>query len=272
MTPAYDFMVRCSSLTEYPDCERRFASRHLQELIGGAGFAMREVAGQIGAKVGTAVHSGAAHMLRHKMKHGDTGNGADAIEQGIESLRDEMRNGTVLDDTTPTIGDAEKQVSRMVKAYQMFIAPRIQPVAVELELTARVTKTLRLTGHMDVAENEEIRDTKTGIHQRPNHPQYGGYSLLRRAHGSVVTKFHEDYVPRGAMAKPQREPKTTEYPVATSEQATKAVLNRIDLAVQVFTKTGNPWEFLPNPASMLCSDRFCPAFNTAFCLAHKGAK
>lgn len=266
----FTITARCSSLTEVPDCERRFAARHAQDLIGAAGYTVRQLPGQIGAKVGTATHSGVAHMLSHKIKTGELSDRQDAEEAGIESLRREVAEGAVLDETTPNLNTAERQVQRMVQAYFFNVAPEVQPIAVEEALEANFNERIRLTGHLDLSEDDQVRDLKTGIHQRPNHPQYGGYSLLRRSHGHKVSRFYEDYVPRGRIDRPQRVPVLTEYPVATCEQAARAVLNRLDQTLQTFMKNGNPWAFIPNPASMLCSDRFCPAHSTSFCRAHKG--
>lgn len=268
----FEVTARCSSLTEIPDCERRWAARHAQELIAAAGFTVRSVPNQIGAKVGTATHSGVAHMLQHKIDTGELSKRQDAEQAGIESLRDELAEGAVFDDSTPTMNTAERQVQRMVAVYHVVVAPQVRPVAVEQALEARFSPTLRITGHLDIAEDDIVDDLKTGVMQRPNHPQYGGYSLLRRSHGHKVTRVFEHYVPRGAIERPQKQPIITEYPTATCEQAARAVLTRIDTATQAFAKTGNPWEFLPNPASMLCSDRFCPAWSTSFCKAHKGAR
>ncbi|MEI6282059.1 MAG: PD-(D/E)XK nuclease family protein, partial [Alphaproteobacteria bacterium] len=204
--------VRASSLTTWPDCERRFAAKMMPDLVEAAGFTLRRVPSQIGAKVGTAVHSGAAHMLQHKIKTGELGKRQDATEAAMESLHDEIQMGTNWDETTPTINTAEKQTARMVSIYHLCVAPLIKPVAVELELTARFSDTLVITGHMDVAEDEEIRDTKTGVMQRPNHPQYGAYSLLRRSMKKTVNRFWEDYIPRNNIGQPQKEPRALEYP------------------------------------------------------------
>lgn len=262
--------ARCSSLTEVPDCERRWAARHAQELIGAVGFTVRQIPNQIGAKVGTAVHSGVAHMLQHKIDTGELSRRQDAEDAGIESLRQELEEGAVFDEATPTMNTAERQVQRMVAVYHVVIAPKVEPIAVEQALEADFSPTLRLTGHLDLAEDNVIDDLKTGVMQRPNHPQYGGYSLLRRSHGHTVTRVFEHYVPRGSIERPQRAPVITEYPIATCEQAARAVLRRIDGALQAFSQDGNAWNFIPNPSSMLCSDRFCPAWGTDFCRAHKG--
>ena len=263
-----DFLLRASSLTEFPDCERRFAARHLGDLVGAAGFQLRRLPNGIGAKVGTAVHAGAAHTLRHKMEHGETGPVEQAVEQGIESLRAEVASGTVWDDASPTMNIAEHQTKRMVESFSTFVAPTIQPVAVEQELVARFSARIRLIGHLDIAEDMGVDDNKTGARQRPNHPQYGSYSLLRRSNGFEVSRFREHYIPRVSIKQSQPQPTTTVYPVETCEQSAHAVLGRVEQAIIGFEKSGDAWQFLPNPASMLCSDKFCNAWGTSFCLAH----
>jgi hypothetical protein len=265
----FEIKARCSSLTEIPDCERRWAARHAQELLSAAGFQVRQMPGQIGAKVGTGTHSGVAHMLQRKIDTGELSSRQDAEEIGIESLRAELAEGAVFDDTTPTMNTAERQVQRMVAVYHVVIAPTVKPVAVEQALEARYNPRITLTGHLDLAEDNVVDDLKTGVLQRPNHPQYGGYSLLRRSHGHPVTNINEHYVPRNSIDRPQRQPVITPYPVATSEKAARAVLARIDSGLQGFLQDGDPWHWIPNPASMLCSDRFCPAHGTAFCQAHR---
>lgn len=264
----FDILVRSSSLTGFPDCERRFAARAIPEIVEGHGFQLRRTYGSIGGKIGTATHAGAAMLLSTKIKTGETGDIGDAIDASITSLRAEIAQGALWDEATPTINDAEKQTGRMVAAYNIFVAPRIRPVAVELEMTARFSPTLRLVGHMDVCENEEIRDTKTGIHRRPNHPQYGAYALLRRTHGHTVTRFWEDYVPRTAAKKVQGEPLSFEYPVGACEQSATKILKRADAAIQEFAHHGDPWAFIPNPASSLCGSKWCPAHGTRFCKVH----
>ncbi len=262
-------IVRASSLTSYADCQRMWAARTMPALVEAAGFTLRTVPHNIGAKVGTAVHSGAAHMLKEKIRTGETGSRQAAVDAGIESLRDEVQEGANWDETTPTMNTAERQTERMVSIYHMLVAPQIKPIAVELEMTARFSPTLKITGHLDVGEEDQIDDTKTGVMQRPNHPQYGAYSLLRRSAGHKVSRFFEDYIPRTSIKTAQREPTRTEYPVASCEQSARAILKSIDQAVGAFVADGNAWSFIPNPASMLCADRFCPAFNSDFCRVHK---
>lgn len=267
-----DLLVRASSLTEWPDCERRWAARHISGLVADAGHQLRQLPTQIGAKVGTAVHAGAAHMLAVKIKTGDVGNRAEAVECGIESLRAEVQQGCVWDDTSRTMTDAETQTKRMVEVFHGVTAPTIKPVSVEQEYRGRFSPTLSLIGHMDIAEDMGVDDNKTGVSQRPHHPQYGAYSLLRRTNNGTVSRFREHWIPRVPVRQVQPAPTTTVYPVETCEQSAHAVLGRIDTTVQQFAKSGDPWQFLPNPSSMLCSDRFCPAHSTGFCRSHAGKK
>lgn len=262
-------LARASSTTEWPDCQRRWAARNIPHLVRDAGFELRKVPNNIGAKVGTALHSGAAFMLQHKIDTGELSKKSDAVEHGIESLRREVQEGAAWDETSPNMTSAEQQTKRMVEIFHGVIAPTLRPVAVEQEMVARFSPTLRVIGHLDIAEDMGIDDNKTGIMRRPNHPQYGTYSLLRRSVGHTVSRVREHYVPRAPLSRTQPIPTTHIYPMETCEQAAHAVLKGIDAAVQTFKKNGDVWSFLPNPASMLCSDRFCPAHGTSFCRSHK---
>lgn len=265
-------LVRASSLTEWPDCERRWAARHLIGMVSDAGYQLRQLPSQIGAKVGTAVHAGAAHMLAAKIRTGELGSKKDAVEVGIESLRAEVATGCVWDETSPTPDKAETQTKRMVEIFHGVTAPTLNPVSVEQEYRGKFSDTLSLIGHMDIAEDMGVDDNKTGVSQRPHHPQYGAYSLLRRTNGGTVSRFREHWIPRVPVSRTQPVPTTTVYPVETCEQAAHAVLRKIDITAQAFAKDADPWNFIPNPSSMLCSDRFCPAWGTAWCTVHAKKK
>ena len=97
----FDILVRSSSLTGFPDCERRFAARAIPEIVEGHGFQLRRTYGSIGGKIGTATHAGAAMLLSTKIKTGETGDIGDAIDASITSLRAEIAQGALWDETTP---------------------------------------------------------------------------------------------------------------------------------------------------------------------------
>jgi hypothetical protein len=167
----------------------------------------------------------------------------------------------------------------MVCAYHQVIAPDIEPIAVEQRLEAEVEPGIVLSGQPDVVAREphRVRDLKSGA-RRPSSaaPQVGGYALLARSHGLDIDSAAIDFIQRVRIDKPQPSPVSHPVPVAPAETAASNILRHIagDLATfregdpQRRILPGDPWAFMANPSSMLCSPKYCPAFGTDFC--HEG--
>lgn len=230
---------------------------------------MRDLKSTVGAAVGTATHSGVSWILGEKVDTGTLGNETEADHRALTSLDEALAKGCQWDDTTNNLNTAQKQVLRQVATFRISTAPHLRPVAIEQRLTSRFSERLTVSGQADICEGDAVNDLKTGVQRRANAPQYGTYSLLRRAHGHTVNRLTEVYVPRARITKPQPEPQLHHIPVEAAEQAAYGILRRIEFDVTAFEKTGEPWSFLANPTSMLCSDRYCPAHGTAFCRVHK---
>ena len=65
--------IRASSLSSYPDCLRRTASRIFYDDIVAAGYELRTTNTGIGAATGTGTHSGAGYILSQKIETGIEG-------------------------------------------------------------------------------------------------------------------------------------------------------------------------------------------------------
>lgn len=261
--------IRASGLSSYADCPRRSAAKLYAPLIKDAGFKIKEERANIGASTGTSTHAGCEHYLRSKMNKVEASKSV-AEQQALESLDEMIENGVIWDDTTPNLNTAQKQVIRQVHAYKTFIVPEVDPVGVEEFFEFSAGNDIILTGHIDCRVPKGIRDTKTGVISRANGPQYGAYSLLCRSAGHEVSEIFEDYVPRVAIKKIQPEPTIRKFKPSDCEMAAYKILQRIGQDVENFKQDGNEWAFLPNPMSMLCSEKFCPSHGTNFCSAHKG--
>jgi hypothetical protein len=161
-------------------------------------------------------------------------------------------------------------VVRQVALYRRQVAPRIVPVTVEERLEAEVTPGVVLSGQVDTTVEGGVRDLKTGVRRRANGFQYGAYALLQRSHGRRVETIIEDFLPRVRIGAEQPPAQEHAYDVAEAERATTAIIRRMADDHARFVETGDPYAFLPNPNSVLCSDRWCPAWGTGFCRAHRG--
>lgn len=124
-----------------------------------------------------------------------------------------------------------------------------------------------VSGQVDIVVDSELSldDIKTGKQSRNNAPQYGSYTRLLRAHGVPVQGIKEHYVPRVPLKQDQPPPVTIRYDMQKAEAASELIMVRIERDVSAWRETGSPDAFLPNPGSVLCSDRFCGAWGTAWC-------
>jgi hypothetical protein len=114
--------IRASSLSSYPDCLRRTASRIFKDDIVEAGYELKIPNTGIGAATGTGTHSGAAYILQHKIETGEAGKTEDAKERAIQSLHYEIEPGVTWDATSPNLNTAEKQVLRQVHSYAKHLS------------------------------------------------------------------------------------------------------------------------------------------------------
>ena len=271
--------IRASSLPGYPDCPRRWAARQLRTEIETAGYRLRTTGTSIAAAIGTGVHGGAAYLLKEKMLGRKP---FDAEDEAVDVFREAIHDGEILMDekTAPTKNDAEKQVTRMLAAFERGVLPAVNPIMVEERLQA-IRGNITLSGQGDnlCEEPNALRDLKTGARAGMHRPQLGAYSLLYRSHGRQVHRAIVDFIPRVSLRQAQPEVISTEYDASRCETAALRVLDHIERDMKLFREgdgkaflPGDPWAFAANPSSMLCSERWCPAFGSDFCKEHQGAK
>jgi PD-(D/E)XK nuclease superfamily len=273
MTDKPAIRVRASGLAEYLDCSRRAAARSFRQSVEERGFTLRKLENNIAAAIGTATHEGATWSLAEQIKTGKLGDQVEAEHRSLESLKREREMGVTYDNTSPDPNTAEKQVVRQLRTFRVYIAPAIVPTAVERRLEGQVAEGMILTGQSDIAESIStggigIRDLKTGVKEKYHGAQLGAYSLLGRAHGEDVREMKVDFIQRVPIRNEQPEPQLISYDVAETEQLTWATLKRIKRDHDEFHETGDLNIFLPNPGSMLCSAKYCPAHGTRFCVHH----
>lgn len=273
-------IIRPSSLPAWNDCPRRTATQLYRPLILSAGYELRTLDNTIGAAVGRSVHAGAAFTMKSKIDTGELGADDDAGACALEEYSENVADGVAWDDATPGRNDGERQILRMVRSYREHLAPKIEPISVERRIECDLGDGFVLSGQTDQVVREMgggVRDLKTGKVQRANGSQYGSYSLLVRAHGGTVEALVEDYLPRVRLKLPQPEPVSHKFDVAACENAALDTINDMKAAVEEFVRRlqqgGRPPEgaFRANPQSMLCSDKWCSAWGTAFCRIHRGA-
>lgn len=276
-------IIRCSSLSGYADCPRRSAARMFAREIEACGYTLRDPPRSIGAAIGTSVHRAAQISLDEKARSGSLPPMSVVTDAAIETIDEQILLGAIAYDSpsgpTHNRNEAQTQALTMSAAYHLYVAPTIEPIQVEERLEAEVEPGLVLSGQPDVIAREpnKLRDLKTGVRRSgSNAPQLGGYALLARSHDLAIDTASIDFIQRVKVSKPQPSPVISEVAIAPAETAASNTLRTIKRDLDVFRagdaerriRPGDPWAFMANPNSMLCSERYCPAYGTEFC--HEG--
>lgn len=269
-------LIRPSSLSTLPDCGRRFAARHLRDLVATAGYRLRAgMPRHIGAAVGTAVHAGVAYTLETKRATGELGNATEAEQRTEAALVSDLAEGAMWDDTTPGINIAKLQAARMTRSYRRHLAPHVTPLMVEARLVADVGDGWHVSGQADTMAGDPengLRDLKTGTRQRQHSVQYGAYGIILAAHGYPLRSITEDYLARVRRDAEQPAPLSIQVPLQPAIAEAWDTIDAIKLASAEFERRlADPGgrdpagAFRANPMSSLCGARWCPAFATDFC-------
>lgn len=249
----------------YPDCNRRGAARIFQREIREAGYTLRELGRSVGASVGTATHAAVANAMGEKMWKGTLPPDSQAEDAGMAALKESIEREQVMwDTTTPNLNTAQKQVRRQYKVYRLTLAEELVPLAIERRIEIPTRRGNILSGQIDLTD-EGVRDLKTGTSKRGNMAQYGSYAMLRRAEGGHVDHIIEDFVARVAIDKPQPNPEAIHYDVDLSQRVAAQIINQVEEGYERFMVAGDNEVFTANPNSMLCMERWCPAYKTDFC-------
>ncbi len=276
-----DLIIRPSSLADWLDCPRRFAARHLRDMLASAGYDVNERRpGHIGAHVGTGLHAAAAHVLKARLATGTDAAQADANAIAIAEMRERMQaEGCQWDDVTHDLNTAEKQLLRMMGAWRQHIAPQIRPQLIEERLECMVAPGIIMSGQVDVADTigngVKIRDNKTTKQARSAHAQLGAYGVLLASHSYDVQGAAIDHIVRTSLKNEQPKPETREVAFRPAVDDAIEAIEQIGATVEKFQqRAADPngrspiAAFTANPGSALCSARWCPAFGTNTCRAH----
>lgn len=268
------FIISPSAGPSFNDCALRTITRRYPFLLREAGYEPRKLEPSIGAAIGSGVHKGAEHGLMIKAKTGsDIGSDNDAVDAAMTEFDLRVEEGVIWDDTSPNRDAAQKQIRQMTMMYRKRIAPKIKPVLVEERIELEYAPGFILSGQIDTLasvgnEKPGLRDIKTGVVARANGVQYGNYWALGNSIGFPFASIIEDYLPRVPLSKPQAEPISKVYDIKACVMAAKATNDRLVRDVNAFLQTGDPNTFIANPMSMMCGDKYCPAFGTDICKLH----
>jgi len=268
-TPALapSLKVRASSWAGMFDCAYRWEGIHL--------LGMRNVVG-LRAALGTAIHAGTAVFDQARVDHSIV-TADDAAGVLVDKLRDPENDFDPARDDL-TVPEAERIGLSLLTKYCHEVSPKYDFVAVEMEtkpldINCGGGVIVRLTGTMDRARIRKnsgkvgIADLKSGAtavqkgaaNTKGHSAQIGTYELLyEHTTGDQIT---DDAEIIGLKTKG-----TAEIASGTVKNAKRVMIGTetqpglIEFAAEMF-KTGR---FYPNPKSLLCSEKYCPRFQSCF--------
>lgn len=263
-----DITVRASSTSQYNDCARRWAAKHLRGILYNAGFYLRSLPSSVGAVIGSGTHAAVAFDLEHKMRTGELGRFTDAVDHGIAELEERIsQEGVNYDEISQDKGGAQAQVMRLARVYREDVGSKITPIVVEERMNVRHASGMTVSGQIDnlLEKPNRLRDVKTGKSRGANYAQYGTYSRILRAHGKPIASIKEDFIGRVRLDREQPRVRSIDYDIDACEMQAEQTLLRIAADYGRFAKTGDREAFAANPASSLCTAKHCPAHGTSLC-------
>jgi len=262
--------IRSSILSSWNDCPRRNALKLMRDVIDEAGFQINyePKVVKIYNAFGKSIHKGSQRIVENKISN-QTISLEDTQDVCIEKLREEVSDGVEWDDISPNMNNTEKQVLRTSKMYFMTIVPLLEPIETEKYYEAKIDENYLLTGHLDILCEKSLRDTKTGKSAYGHKAQLGGYAILRLSNSDMKPEaLFIDHLRRTSMKKNLELPTIVEYKGDTVKNCiddAHFIINQIISQTNMFLDTCEPRCYPANTMSFICSEKYCPAYNTDWC-------
>jgi CRISPR/Cas system-associated exonuclease Cas4 (RecB family) len=209
---------------------------------------------------GVCVHAGIEHNYKQKINSGKDLPLNDVTEF-VASKFEEVAPETDWREENPA--KAKDETIRLSKTYHKEFAPKIQPIASELEVVIPITPDVNLLGYIDVVDSQGyIRDTKTsskmpGQETVEKSLQLSAYALAYRQ------KFNKEEkgVLLDYLVANKSDVNTKTFMAKRTERDLKRFKN---IATNVISAIKNN-AFYPNPTGYLCNPKWCGYYT----LCHK---
>lgn len=257
--------IRASSFGAIFDCPARWIAIHLEG---------RNTPQSAAAALGTAIHAGTAHFDSERVAQQVPSVSA-AQDAAVESVR-KPREETVWDDASAD--KAERIAASLTERYCTLESPKHDFVAVEASVESlHITDLgLVLTGHVDRVRSTEdgygISDLKSGktavgtdgrAKTHGHGAQIGIYELVAQAATGLEITAPGQIIGLQTNLTPDKQRIGTGEIVGAREAllGTEDHAGLLHVASKIVHGAIPAWG---NPRSMVCSERYCPAFATCF--------
>ncbi|RTL42729.1 MAG: hypothetical protein EKK48_12145 [Candidatus Melainabacteria bacterium] len=269
-----NILIHPSSLSNYQDCGRRTAVQIFREpietVVGKE--RIRKTFPTIGSVVGNAVHAGVAFML-DRVRCGLDADLPAAVALGWAKYAADSFDGVQTDQTTRDTIQARIQIEKMINVFAHQIVPYDKFANIEEEMIVHVDGIFYVVGKPDGrTEYGVIHDHKTGVKLSSYWAQIGGYSVLYASHDIEVSAAQVNFCKRVKYDKPQPDIEIIPYNLTAAEDAYFDTVERVMRDYEAFSRTNSIAAFPANPASFMCSKKYCEAHSTPLCPYGKQTK
>lgn len=264
--------IRASSLPAYEVCQRLFAADFLIESGTAHDFGFPDLKrrpNNIGAAIGSACHDGAAEIMRNVQVTGEKGGNNirnHALAIAGARLMEEFRSIVTMDRSSPNQQTAIASMRAQLSAWHNGLEVESEPEIVEKGYAIELPDDVVITGTMDqFLMNGRLIDLKFGRNKPRALAQVGCYDLILSANGFNVSTVSIDWTQRVAPKRGQ--PGTVRIAVdrRIAQQQALSIIKNLGVAVDAFSASGDPSDFIASPGCDLCTARHCPAYATSFC-------
>lgn len=198
---------------------------------------------------GSAVHGGAEVGLNHKIETGEDMPMDDVLD-AVSTTFDGLAVDAEFGEDNP--GELKDQAIDLGRTWRNEVAPKIVPVAVEMEWELTIDDVTYL-GYIDVVDAEgRVRDLKTSARKPSadilaNHLQAQSYALAISAQAGEIPEVAFDYVVKTKA--PYAETRSAQYTERQLEIVAETVLDVTKgIRAGVFPRSTDGW---------WCSPKFC---------------
>ena len=273
--------IRGSSTTTYEACPRLWAAQKILEEGDSYQISAQKLARpllHVGAVVGRGLHAGAAYLMKEFERSGAKSikRKKEAIDVARESVVKDYDGGVRPDAVTPTSRDAMLSSASLVDRLDRDFDPKDQMTIIEAGLRMVIDvddgSQVMVTGTVDhYVVLDTLTDFKTGKAKPAPIAQIGTYSLLTRHAGYTPKSLQMLYGRRVRMDAWQPPYQRTWYDRIEAERHALSIIFDAARAWYRWLITRDPREFKANPTCRLCSEAYCPAYNSDFCKIGKQA-
>jgi hypothetical protein len=260
--PTFELVIHASRLDAYADCPLQAFAELMRPQLQKLGYQFNDLPRYITPEVGTAIHSGVAHL--HTTGSTDV---KSAVNESLNTLERIMEDTPHMRFTEkmPDLAYIKAHITGFISAYVDQVLPQRSAQLIEYGMKGELLPNITYKTTLDLlTSNAILADLKSGAKITPAYNQLGFYCLLLQREGYKVNRLVLDYILPDRSTKVYIH-KPIEYDKDACLFIVKQTLTSLIADFEVFCKTGNINHIRVNPRASTCNKAMCPLYGTSTC-------